>query len=187
MHFKIETISALPTNISSTKLRLRADPEEWSACPPSTRPLRHSVYWLIVTRLAHLAIPLLYCLCIHQPKQDQSYCFCTRCLCPHYSQTVLCCVDLSSHTWQFHKLLSLSYCVLCGLWHVAHVCNGPWSFWHCYCNHHVCFCLNKIYAIVSPFFHHSCQDHIQCISLHVSIFPITYMETSRKLQVTSLL
>ena len=60
MHFKIETISALPTNISYRKLRLRADPEEWSACPPSTRPLRHSVYWLIVTRLAHLAISLLY-------------------------------------------------------------------------------------------------------------------------------
>ena len=57
MHFKIETISALPTNISYRKLRLRAD----RACPPTTRPLRHSVYRLIVTRLAHLAIrPLLW-------------------------------------------------------------------------------------------------------------------------------
>lgn len=47
---------------------------------------------------------------------------------------------------------------------------------------------------VSPFFHHSCQDHIQCISLY-NVSPCMwayfqlhiYMETSRKLQVTSLL
>ena len=92
MHFKIETISALPTNISSTKLRLRADPEEWSACPPSTRPLRHSVYWLIMTRLAHLAIPLLYYLCIHQPKQDQSPIVFAHVACAHITAKQCCVV-----------------------------------------------------------------------------------------------
>ena len=48
-----------PTLATARKLQLCADrPEERSACPPTTRPLRHSVYRLFVTRLAHLLTSL---------------------------------------------------------------------------------------------------------------------------------
>ena len=61
MHFKIETISALPTNISYRKLRLRADrksgvpvrqPPARCAATPFTGLLWHG-------SLTDLAIPLL--------------------------------------------------------------------------------------------------------------------------------